>query len=595
MSPLRFRVGIFRITMKTNHFLFVLIPLLVGCGNDSVNDISSQLSTIQNLEESNNTTTTLTPFQSYITKLEEDNNISYDKIVNTRGAYITSMCYTKTNDTLKDMVSNPCYSCHTKGKLPNYYNDTNLQEEYNFPAEVMKNPFSNLFKDRSIQAGALTDSVILDYVRASNYFNSDAEIVLAKELPQTWKGYRPDCYFNFDEEGFDQDKEEAYTGWRAFRYYPFLGTFWPTNGSTDDVLIRLDTLFRVDENNTFDKAVYKLNLAIVEALVKQKEIALDQGIDETLYGVDINANGIVDRAFTVSNKITSYVGLAKLYLSEEKVHLAAGLFPENTEFLHSVRYLDWDDKKEQIALSARMKELRYAKKYIWKSYGEIQRAAQSELWEAQALDSNEAQIALFRGNYEEGLRNETGWVYQGFIEDNKGKLRPQTHEETIACMGCHSHLGATTDSTFAFARKFEGVDKDQKEYGWNHWSQKGLNGIKEPRIAYQDHGLQYEYSFYLQNNHSGNEFRNNDEVKRKFFDENGSVEQEMIEALHDDVTLLLFPSKTRALELNKGYKTMVEEQSYIYGRDANVKVMENVYTEIKEGSTTGITKPIVRP
>ena len=99
----------------------------------------------------------------------------------------------------------------------------------------------------------------------------------------------------------------------------------------------------------------------------------------------------------------------------------------------------------------------------------------------------------------------------------------------------------------------------------------------------------------MKNNHSGNEFRNNDEVQNKFFDENGSVKQEMIDALHDDVTVLLFPSRSRALNLNKGYKVMVEEQSYIYGRDANVKAMENVYKEITEGLKTGIENPIVRP
>ena len=533
--------------------------------------------------------------ESYIQKIEEENNISYEKIINTRGAYITSMCYTKTKDRFTNKVFNPCYSCHTKGKIPNYYNDTNLQEEYNFPILVKKNPFINLFKDRTAQVVLMGDKFILDYVRSSNYFTATRDIFLSQTLPQRWKGYRPDCYFNFDEEGFDKDKHGTYTGWRAFRYYPFLGTFWPTNGSTDDVLIRLDTPFRQNKDHVFDKEVYKLNLSIAEALVKQKVIALEQGVDERLYGVDINANGREDRTFTVSPKISSYVGLAKRYLSEKKVHLAAGLFPENTEFLHSVRYLDWDDKKDQIALSVRMKELRYAKKTNWKSYAEIQRAAQSELWESQARDSAKAQISFFRGNYEEGLRNEIGWVYQGFIEDKKGELRPQTHEETISCMGCHSHLGATTDSTFAFARKFEGIDKDKKEYGWNHWSQKGLKGIKEPRVAYQDHGIQYEYSFYLHNNHSGNEFRNNDEVQGKFFDDNGSVKEELIDTLHDDVTILLFPSKERALELNKAYKVIVEKQNYIYGRDANVKAMENVYKEVREGSTTGIKKPIVRP
>ncbi len=109
-----------------------------------------------------------------------------------------------------------------------------------------------------------------------------------------------------------------------------------------------------------------------------------------------------------------------------------------------------------------------------------------------------------------------------------------------------------------------------------------------------NHGEQYEYSFYLQNNHSGNEFRNNDEVEDKFFDDNGSIKEDMIEKLHDDISLLLFPSKERALALNKVYKVMVEEQSYIYGRDANVEPMENVYHEIEEGQITDIENVIVR-
>ena len=567
--------------MKRNTILLLLLPLLIGCGNNSTSNSSLA--------------SDLSLGQSYIQNLEDENNISYTKIVNTRGSYITSMCYTKTMDETTNTVFNPCYSCHTKGKIPNYYNDSNLQIEYNFPAEMMKNPFTNLFKERSAQVVSMTDSATLQYVRESNYLNHDGDILPALDLPAEWKGYRPDCYFDFDDNGFDQDPKGKYTGWRAFRYYPFLGTFWPTNGSTDDVLIRLDPIFTQDENTTFTKEIYVLNLSIVESLIKQKEIVLPSGIDEKVYGVDLNSNGILDTALSISPMVKSYVGLAKLYLREEKVHLARGLFPENTEFLHSVRYIDWDDEKEQIGMSARMKELRYAKKYTWKRYGEIQRAAESELWESLALDSSEAQIALFKGNYEEGLRNEIGWVYQGFIENKEGKLRPQTHEETIGCMGCHSHLGATIDSTFAFARKFEGVKKDQNDYGWNHWSQKGLNEISEPIVEYKNYGQQYEYSFYLQNNHSANEFRDNDEVQTRFFDDNGSIKQEMINTLHEDITVLLFPSKERALALNKGYKAIVEEQSYIYGRDTHIKPMENVYKVIKEGQVTGIRKPIVRP
>ena len=459
----------------------------------------------------------------------------------------------------------------------------------------MKNPFTNLFKDRSNSVQGVSDKNILEYVRESNYLNSEGDILLAKELPSGWKGYRPDCYFQFDEDGFDRGPDDTYTGWRAFRYYPFLGTFWPTNGSTDDVIIRLDTIFRQNEKSRFSKEIYSLNLAIVESLIKQKEVWLPAEIDEIRYGVDLNANGRLDSALYISPKVKSYAGLAKRYLKEKKVHLAPGLYPENTEFLHSVRYIDWDETKEHITLSARMKELRYAKKYTWKRYGEIQRVAQSELLEQLSLDSDEARITLFKGNYEEGLRSEIGWVYQGFIEDKEGRLRPQTHEETISCMGCHSHLGATTDSTFAFARKFEGVNKNHNHHGWGHWSEKGLHGIKEPVVKYQDHGKKYEYSFYLNNNNSGNEFRNNDEVQGKFFDRNGSVKQEMLHALHDDISLLLYPSKKRALELNKAYRAVVEEQSYIYGRETHVKPMENVYKKITEGQVTGVKEPLVRP
>lgn len=532
--------------------------------------------------------------QAYIKKLEDDNSISYTNIINSRGLYITPMCYTKTEDESTKRVFNPCYSCHTKGRTPNYFNDADLQRHYNFPKEMRQNPFTNLFKDRNRATSTMTDISILRYIRKSNYLNEKGEIVPAKNLPSAWKGYRPDCYFDFDEDGFDRDHKGVYTGWRAFRYTPFLGTFWPTNGSIDDVIIRLDPVFRKDENMQFNKEVYTLNLSIVESLIKDREIRLSTPIDEKRYGVDLDTNGRLDEALIISPKIQSYVGLAKRYLQEKRFHLAPGLFPENTEFLHSIRYLDWDEKREHIVMSARLKELRYAKKYSWKPYGEIQRTAQSELFESLALDSGEAQLRLFKGNYEEGLRNETGWVYQGFIEAKNGALRPQTHEETITCMGCHSHLGTTIDSTFAFARKLDGVDKEQNDYGWGHWGHNGLSGIKEPEVEYLKHGKQYEYSFYLKQNHSASEFRNNDEVQNKFFDENGTLKMEMLHALHKDISLLLLPSKERAIRLNKAYKVIVEEQRYIYGREPHITPMKNVYKRVKEGQVTGVKEPIIR-
>jgi len=364
------------------------------------------------------------------------------------------------------------------------------------------------------------------------------------------------------------------------------------------VLIRLAPEFSQNESGDFDIEIYKLNLSIVESLVKQKNIQLSSSVDEKIYGVDLNQNGVLDSTSEIviaSYDKMSYVGRAKAQLSKGKIHLAPGLFPEGTEFLHSVRYVDWDEQSGHIGMSKRLKELRYAKKYAWSTYSEIERVAQAELQEALANGSAEAILANFRGNYEQGLDNDISWKYQGFIEDKNGDLRPQTHEETIGCMGCHSHLGATTDSIFSFARKLEGSDKGTNDYGWNHWSQKGLLGLKEPQVNYKNFGQQYEYSFYLKNNHSGNEFRNNDEVQAKFFNSDATVKSEMLDKLHNDISVLLFPSRERALALDKGYKVMVGEQSYIYGRDANVKPMENVYKEeLQAHKSTSIDKVIVR-
>jgi hypothetical protein len=60
------------------------------------------------------------------------------------------------------------------------------------------------------------------------------------------------------------------------------------------------------------------------------------------------------------------------------------------------------------------------------------------------------------GDVERGVGTGTGWLRQGFIEGcGRGALRPQTMEETAACIGCHGGVGAPTDGTFSFARKFD--------------------------------------------------------------------------------------------------------------------------------------------
>ncbi len=520
------------------------------------------------------------------------------KILYNQTPYITSQCYTKTVDASNNK-HNPCYSCHTKNIEPNYtLEDDDLQESYNFPASALHNHWINLFKDRTKDIEKISDKEIMNYVKIDNYKDLSSKL---KTIPKNWDynnngkwdGYIPDCQFNFDDDGFDKNKNDKYTGWRAFAYYPFLGTFWPTNGSTDDVLIRLPKDFQQNDDGKLDIDVYKLNLSIVESLIKQKTIDI-KSIDENIYQVDLNQNGKLDIAsqivfnwktpdYDMKNKRSynfsmSYVGLAKQKLEKGKLHIAPGLYPVQTEFLHSVRYIDID-KNNNIKIASRMKELRYGVKTSWLTYSDLEDMGRGILKEKYDFPDRTEQ---YIGDIEVGLNNKKGWYYQGFIEDKKGELRPQSYEETLYCIGCHSNLGAITDSTFVFGRKFE---KETHNSGWFHWTQKGLKNVPDKKLENGD----TEYSQYLKLNQSGDEFRSNQEVLNKFFENNNLKNSEIIK-LKKDISHLLLPSIKRAIKLNKAYKVIVDEQSYIYGREGHVKPLNNVYEDVKDGQSTKLQK-----
>jgi len=73
-------------------------------------------------------------------------------------------------------------------------------------------------------------------------------------------------------------------------------------------------------------------------------------------------------------------------------------------------------------------------------------------------------------------------------------------------------------------------------------------------------------------------------------DKDNNLKEEEIKKLNNDITHLIYPSTQRALELNKAYKVIVDEQSYIYGRDANVKPVENVHKEVELGQPTHVER-----
>lgn len=521
-------------------------------------------------------------------------------IVQNPAAYIPSQCYTKTKD-LQGSVHNPCYACHQASIAPNAVDDADLQLEYAFATPARTNRWSNLFQDRSKELAAIDDTMILEYVRQDNYLDKAGFIQLQSQLAHLppawdadhngrWDGFIPDLFYRLDQDGFDRDLKGNYTGWRAYAYYPFLGTFWPTNGAMDDVLIRLDPVMQRDRAGHFDITTYKVNLAIVQALVQRRDVEIEP-VDEQALGVDLDKNGVLGTARKIKfdwapreGRDMRYVGQAQTMQEAGKIHLAAGLFPEGTEFLHSVRYLDVTEKGE-VSMAPRMKELRYAVKRTWYSYGQLQSQA---VQEAKEKDQFPDRLRQITGNAEVGLSNGQGWIYQGFIEDKAGNLRPQTYEENMYCMGCHGGIGATTDSNFSFPRKLaDGTPNN----AWLHTAQMRFKGMPEP-VRADGEG---EYSHYLQHNGAGDELRENQEILLKFFDAQGQLKPQALSELQSDISKLIIPSPNRALALNKRYKIIVDEQRFIWGRDATLRPAENVHQIVEEGQLSGIEQPLAGP
>ncbi|WP_226876597.1 hypothetical protein [Microbulbifer hainanensis] len=506
-------------------------------------------------------------------------------------------CYTKTENP-GATASNPCYVCHTRSEAPNFTNDVDLQLAYDFAAPARANHWRNLFKDRSAYIASVSDEEILDYVREDNYRTENGRIPLAEKLTENlpahwdgnhngrWDGYVPDVGFHFDSEGFDRNADNKLTGWRALAYTPFPGTFFPTSGSMDDVLIRLPQIYRNDEQGQFDETVYRINLAIVEALIKRRDVAIDP-VDEKKLQVDLDKDGELAIARRVTydwapleQRYMHYVGQARLAQQHKEAPLSGGAYPLGTEFLHSVRYIDVD-AQERATMAPRMKELRYARKVRWVTYFQHRELAAGELKEAHDFPDR---IEPVVGDIERGISNRRGWRYSGFIEDSRGDLRPQSYEELASCAGCHGAIGANVDGGFAMTRKLDAGNSFQR--GWYHWSQKALAGLPEPRRA----DGEGEYAHYLQQVGNADEYRSNGEVRAHFFNEDGTLKTAMLDRLADDINVLIMPSRRRALDLDKAYRAVVEEQSYREGRDAVLAPRQNLYREVAEGQKTGVER-----
>lgn len=477
----------------------------------------------------------------------EDTALGVERIYNAE-AIIPPQCYTRTEGRY-----NPCYTCHQSypyGERVNIMDDAELQAEYSFSDTALINHWTNLFVDRSDEIASISDAEILAYVEEDNY------TALAERLrDQGFGGFIPDLENlhlgaqAFDDQGFARDG----SGWVAFNYKPMPSTFWPTNGSTDDVMIRLPEPFRVDVSGTPSRQIYQANLAILEAAIKSLDRIETAPLDESVIGADLNADG----AWTVITEILRpdyYVGGA------ETVPVLEQLYPQGTEFMHTVRYIGVDEHGE-IYVPPRMKELRYMYKMRLFTPAEL-----ASLYGNEHQEKLEGMLPNYVNLGDRGLDNGFGWLVLGFIEDADGRLRPQTYEEQLFCMGCHTSIGSTIDQTFAFPRKVTGPA------GWGYIDLRGMPDA--PNLGEVDG----EILTYLRRVGGGSEFRENEEMRSRWFKDDGSVDEAAVAAA--DVYELITPTPERALALNKAYLSIVREQSYLRGRDAVIAPATNVYAEV---------------
>jgi hypothetical protein len=476
-----------------------------------------------------------------------------------REAPIPPQCYTNSNG-----LHNPCYVCH-QDNIPereNTMGDRDLQEAYSFSDAGLSNHWLNLFEDRSERVNQIGDAEILAYVNTDNYSPLPQRLINAG-----FTGWIPDLAnlqlgaAAFDQEGFANDG----SWWVAYNYKPLPSTFWPTQGSTDDVMIRLPPEFYKTANGVISREVYKANLAILESNIKGVSTMGSLLISETTVGEDLNGDNQLTLVTTVSANREHYVGAAN------QIDLIPFVYPIGTEFLHTVRYVGVA-ADGSIFNPPRMKEVRYMKRRIQSRHFQLE-----HYYEEENLEKEMGSLPTYKNFGHQGLSSNFGWNISGFIENKEGNLRWNTFEENVFCMGCHSTIGSTIDKTFSFARKLDGAA------GWGYINLKALKDAPNMGETLN------EAATYLNRVGGGTEFRSNPELENRFYHADGSVNTIALASTRNLYDLIT-PSASRALMLNKAYKAIVEEQDFIFGRDATVTPPQRVLASVDNETSPTLSK-----
>lgn len=537
------------ITLKNYFIVLMLLASMSACNNEKNKTESTSLSdkNSQQITEKK----THYPYQ-------DNDNIPASAYIENNEVYnhesvIPPQCYTKTEG-----VNNPCYACHQTyrhDKLrSNKMNDGSLQGEYEFSDLGVKNHWKNLFVDRRPLIKNISDEKINSWVEQDNY-----TAFINKQSNNTrWQGeHTPLKNLAYPEKAFDQQglaKDGSH--WVAFTYKPFPSTFWPTNGSTGDAMIRLPHAFR-EINGQYIEDLYFANLALVEMAMKDVQSISIPTISEVLIDKDLNGDGFISEKIDHIIRQNNYLGDAN------NIEIAHTLYPQGTEFLHTVRYIG---VKEDGAIynAPRLKEVRYMKKHQFKTSQNL-----ASTYYAEQKEKNSESLPQVQQLGDKGINNNLGWTINGYIEDKKGELRHQNSQEIAFCGGCHKTIGSTLDHTFSFPRKVDGAK------GW------GYQNLATQKDVPNRGETKGEFLTYFERVGGGDEFRQNSEMLARWFNSDGSVNYEKVEKAKN-LYELITPSARRARDLNKAYLTIVQEQSFIFGRDATLIKAANVLQHIDE-------------
>jgi hypothetical protein len=367
---------------------------------------------------------------------------------------IPAQCYIETSGG----TQNACQYCHTDGladsALGNNNPESDLQLAYRFSPGMSVNHWENtLFPEKLSQAVAAAgqDPANWDmrtYIRQDDWSQafaqrggdpriwnsgSDGPFELVPGLDPADLPADPDGFVRSSNasRGYFFDGQRWNTGWRAVNFMPY-GIFSPMTGSVSGIYIRLPPAFMQTADGRYDLDTYEQNL---DLLVRAIQDRLQADDPRTYFGA---AGG---------------------------VEVQAGLYPLGTEFAHPLHYVDVAADGSDPAISPfpgtrarRIKELRYM--YKWYPFDPTKAPAQTE--------EQGGDLGNVLSNPAQGwIENGAGWILAAYIEDRDGHLRPQSTEELMQCMGCHSGQGLsggfksgtgnTVDSTWALPRKFAGA------------------------------------------------------------------------------------------------------------------------------------------